>query len=149
MKIVVASDSHGNKNLVDFLFSNEKFDCFVFCGDGIDDFTNYFDDSRLEIVSGNCDWFSNFFDEKTLVLCNRKIFVTHGHKYFVKNSLEKLAKVAKKIGAEIVLYGHTHKQYIKYIDGVYLVNPGTLKKGQYVVFELQENGVPIIEQKAI
>ena len=60
MKIIVASDSHGNQSLVDYLFQKEIFDCFLFCGDGERDFSDYYGDARLEIVGGNCDWFSQF-----------------------------------------------------------------------------------------
>lgn len=149
MKIVVASDSHGNVDAIEHIFQNEKFDYFIFCGDGVDDFSSFYFDARLNLIAGNCDWFCRYPSEQTIILNNRKIFVTHGHKYYVKNSIEKLVKEAKNIGAEIVLYGHTHRQKFENIDGIFFVNPGTLKLGQYAIVEIQETGVPIFEQKAI
>lgn len=149
MKIIVASDSHGNQSLVDELFQKEVFDCFIFCGDGERDFSDHYGDARLEIVGGNCDWFSQFEDEMTLALKGKRIFITHGHKYFVKSSLAKLVKRAKDVNADFVFYGHTHRQSVEKIDGIYFINPGALKNGQYVLIELQQDGNPVIEQKKI
>ena len=149
MKIIVASDSHGKVSFVDYIFNKIKFDCFIFCGDGVADFEKYYSDPRLVIVSGNCDWFSKFADEQVLLLLNKRVFATHGHKYFVKHSLNSLVKESKKISANLVLYGHTHHQSAQNIDGIWFVNPGTLKLGQYVTIDLQETGGPIIEQNSI
>ena len=37
-----------------------------------------------------------------------KIFFTHGHKWGVKYSTDRLFYKAKEIGAQIALFGHTH-----------------------------------------
>lgn len=49
----------------------------------------------------------------------------HGHKYGVKRSLETLKAAARKKGADILLYGHTHERFCSYEDGLYIMNPGS------------------------
>ena len=43
---------------------------------------------------------------------------------------EKLALVAQA-GADLVLYGHTHAEAVRRIDGVLIVNPGSAGEGRY------------------
>ena len=56
---------------------------------------------------------------------------------------------AKKKGADIVLFGHTHLQYTDYIDGLYVMNPGSVGMfGQYGVIDITDKGdVMLIEEK--
>ena len=53
------------------------------------------------------------------------IFVTHGHRYGVKSGLDTLASAAAAKGAQVACFGHTHKPFCEYRDGVLLINPGT------------------------
>ena len=46
-----------------------------------------------------------------------KLFVTHGHAYGVKSGLGRLAERAKTLGADVVLYGHTHIPEQREIEG--------------------------------
>ena len=140
MRIVVTSDSHGNTNAVSQLIQSDSFGLVVFCGDGVDDFDDIKDDPRLVRVSGNCDYFSTCQDEAVLNVFGKKIFVTHGNKYFVKVTMSKLLKKAKEMQADIVLYGHTHRQKSEQIDGIYFVNPGALENGKYAILDIDESG---------
>ena len=59
-----------------------------------------------------------------------KIYYCHGHRYSVKSGLDLLAQEAKRRGCEIALYGHTHEAKISVVDGVTLINPGSMHYAQ-------------------
>ena len=54
-----------------------------------------------------------------------EIFAAHGHKYAVKQGLSLLENEAKKQGAQLVCFGHTHRAEVKESDGITYVNPGS------------------------
>ena len=47
--------------------------------------------------------------------------------YQVKSTLALLAQETKRRGADIALYGHTHKPLITQLNGVTLINPGSMR----------------------
>ena len=51
-----------------------------------------------------------------------KFFLTHGHRYSVKYTLDALLNAAYFAGADMVLFGHTHR-------AMRVVNPGTAGVG--------------------
>ena len=48
-------------------------------------------------------------------------------RYGVKTLLGVLAHEAKEKGCDVALYGHTHRADICEMDGVTLINPGSLR----------------------
>ena len=58
-------------------------------------------------------------------ICGKKFFLTHGHRYSVKDGILKLKYKALETGADIVLYGHTHIAKIDYEEGIWYINPGS------------------------
>lgn len=56
----------------------------------------------------------------------KKIFITHGHRYGAYYGMENLIAKAQNIGADCVLYGHTHVAKEVFQSGVYLMNPGSI-----------------------
>ena len=51
---------------------------------------------------------------------------------------------ARKQGADIDLFGHTHIGFTRYEDGLYLMNPGSLSRAgehSYGVIDLCDGGV--------
>ena len=44
-----------------------------------------------------------------------------------KSAHDEYAKKAKSLGCQLALYGHTHQAGVVDIDGVTLVNPGSLR----------------------
>ena len=55
-------------------------------------------------------------------------------------------KETKKQNCDIMLYGHTHIAYEKYIDGLYVFNPGSAGRGgydgnSYGLLEITESGI--------
>lgn len=129
-KLIVMSDSHGNRAAVNALqpLVSEN-DYFIHLGDGVTDICSLRDEfpDKAYFCAGNCDFFSIYPTEGEIEADSVRIFYCHGHKYGVKHGLEALAAEAKRRGCTVALYGHTHEAKITVIDGVTLINPGTLR----------------------
>ena len=151
MRAIVFSDSHGSiRALEEIAKMHEKdTDAFIFCGDGIEEMevlSYMYREKQMIYVSGNCDWGSEVPDTKIIDLFGKKILVTHGHRFCVKNGLDILMSEAKKEGVDIVLYGHTHIPYTVTLDGIHYMNPGSSGKPKfgnptYGILDVMENGI--------
>lgn len=129
-KILVLSDSHGNRKGIEGLRGLiAENDLVIHLGDGAGDMREIFSEypEKTYICSGNCDFGSPYPAEGILSVEYLNIFYCHGHYYGVKEGLERLAQAAKSRGCQIALYGHTHHAAITEIDGVTLINPGNLR----------------------
>lgn len=80
---------------------------------------------NFQCVVGNNDLFCRDPREKMIEAAGKTIFLTHGHLYGVKSSLHRLAQHSKDLGADITVFGHTHRSFCGYENGVLLVNPGS------------------------
>ena len=152
-KLVVVSDTHGNLNHLQTLYPIiEENDFVIHLGDGIAETRVLLGQypEKTYFCAGNCDLFSSLPDEGVLEVERVRIFYCHGHKYGVKTGLKRLAEKAKSLDCELALYGHTHIARIDEIDGVTLVNPGTLsypqgKGGTYAYIIVHQNKItPVI-----
>lgn len=134
MRILVISDSHGSRRAIEnAIEAQPPAEHIFFLGDkleDIEDFDLYFPERTFHTVSGNCDFFGNASTEGICTLGGKKIFYTHGHTYGVKGSKASLTSYARSRGADIALYGHTHIPDTTYLDGLYLVNPGSIGRGR-------------------
>ncbi len=129
-KLILLSDTHGNRKGIDGLEPLiAENDLVVHLGDGAADMREiarrYPD--KVYQCAGNCDLFSPYPQEGVLEVEYLKIFYCHGHRYGVKRELTELAQEAKARGCEIALYGHTHTPLVSVVDGVTLINPGSLR----------------------
>ncbi len=129
-KILVVSDSHGNlKNIEKLQPLVAENDMFVHLGDGagdIRDITREYPDKVYQ-CAGNCDFFSPLPTEDVIEVERLRIFICHGHKFRVKSTLTELVAETKRRNCDIALYGHTHIAKITQINGVTLINPGSLR----------------------
>lgn len=127
--IVVLSDTHGRVGNVEELYPimNEA-DLVVHLGDGASDMREFFKNNpeKTYVCKGNCDFFPALKDCEIEVE-RVKIFCCHGDRYRVKSDFLPLALEAKKRGCSVALYGHTHVADIRTVEGVLLVNPGSLR----------------------
>lgn len=150
MKILVFSDSHGasSKIVRAINMHGAKCDAVIFLGDGLRDIEyvkSLFPELCFFCVSGNCDMFSGDTPTEALLdFDGIKIFVTHGHRYFVKHGYGTLADYAHSKGADAAFFGHTHVplENCEYLDEkrVTLFNPGSIGMGSYGVINTV-NGV--------
>ena len=148
MDILVLSDSHSRREMIEetVLRQIKKPDAIIFLGDGLRDVTGAdIGDIAIYTVLGNCDFGellgdSNTPSEQNLILGEKRIFFTHGHKYGVKSTVSPLLLEAAGRGADIVLFGHTHVAFervltsdneygIKSDKRIYIMNPGSI--GEY------------------
>ncbi|MGH4125013.1 MAG: metallophosphoesterase [Clostridium sp.] len=128
MRIGVISDTHRNASCIEQLASKIKvLDVVIHLGDNVDDILiieKYFK-GRIINVKGNCDFSKNTPYDRVEDICGKRIFLTHGHRYNVKEGLLKLRYKALETGANIVLYGHTHIGKIDFEEGIWYINPGS------------------------
>ncbi len=149
MKILVVSDTHGDSGrLREVLNQNEDFDMLIHLGDGERDFCDIqklYPTKGMVYVAGNCDYGAHS-EEHIAVAGGQKILCCHGHRYGVNSGIELLASAARQRECSIALYGHTHVPKIETLDGVLVMNPGslTLPRGgserSYGVIEFSESG---------
>ena len=132
MKIIIVSDSHGNKKSFERIIDESLPDILIFCGDGFSDIPSDFS-GKIYAVRGNTD---NVYAENEINLCISEIniFITHGEGYSVKSGLEYLRLRAKALRADVVFFGHTHEQIYLNLGGIRLINPGSVFYGYYAVW---------------
>jgi len=128
MKIVIVSDTHGMyQSILEQLGKLNKIDLLIHLGDYVQDGERLSEelDVKSIIVRGNGDYGSNYKDEEVLTVANYKIFITHGHKYGIKNGANRIYYRGLELGADIVLFGHTHIPLIHEEGNIMLFNPGS------------------------
>lgn len=129
MKVLVMSDTHGNVNCALHAISlAEPVDLVIHLGDGSADAELLRDACDVPVisVSGNCDVGSRAPRERLWECEGKRILLTHGDVYQVKSGLARLRLRANEIGADAVLFGHSHQIVRDDHAGILLVNPGTL-----------------------
>ena len=129
--VVVLSDTHGNIGGIEKLDGILSESDYIIhlgdtSGDGAKIARKYPDKTYL--VNGNCDIMHCGENELVIDIEDIKIFATHGHLYSAKSTLLKLAKRAKELKCKLALYGHTHRASEDELDGVTLINPGTMSR---------------------
>lgn len=136
MRILVLSDSHSNRNNVRKAVElmRDTASMIIHLGDGERDM-NFADGmlDKFEIVQvrGNCD-IGSILPEMKIIQVRDKIFLcTHGHIERVKYGDFLLKEAAEKYGADVILYGHTHKPVTKFEDSKFYFNPGSLREGKF------------------
>lgn len=146
MKILIMSDSHGLMDEIQRVINRHKdeVDYLIHCGDS----ELSHQDSLLKgvtVVRGNCDLDDRFPEDVMIEVANKRIFVTHGHRYGVKNNLQRLQYRAMEEAANIVCFGHSHILYIELVNGILFINPGSMrlprlrKEKTYVMLSLIED----------
>ena len=129
MKILVVADTHKNFAALDLCVKkNLDADMIIHLGDGeheFDDISMMYPQKAMIYVGGNCD-FGTHKETHIAQAEGYKIFCCHGHTLDVHNGLDYLVATAKKNNCKIALYGHTHLYKTELIDGVFVMNPGSL-----------------------
>jgi len=120
-QIVVVSDSHGNNIALEEIANKHKDAvCYLHAGDSEDYEANIY---PFITIRGNNDYYVEN-EYRILKIDNFSIYLTHGHKMYL--SKENLARKAKENKCDIIIYGHTHRPFYEFYDGIYIVNPGAL-----------------------
>lgn len=130
MKYLVISDVHGYKNYLTRILEKESdIKNLIFLGDGLNDVLSMkaqHPEYEITAVTGNCDVNKNVQALEVINIKGYKVMICHGDGYYVKMDLLPIKKECQRLGVNIALFGHTHRQYYEYTDGLYLFNPGSV-----------------------
>lgn len=150
MRILIVSDTHKQHGNLDIALKRAgKIDMLLHMGDveGGEDYIEAAADCPVHIVAGNNDFFSDLAREEEIDLEDHHIFMTHGHYYYVSVGNERIKEEGKARGADIVMYGHTHRPFIDIGEDITVLNPGSLSyprqeghRGSYIIMEIASDG---------
>ncbi len=137
IKVLVVSDSHGNRKILKKILELEEDDTSLFfdCGDSLIGNGNPF---PFSTVRGNCDLLSQLPKHISLDTPLGNFYVTHG-----VLGIESLPRLIKQIKPkpDFILYGHTHIHRYDLIDECHCFNPGSVSlprdgtEGTYLVIQ--------------
>lgn len=150
MRVLIVSDTHGaHRNLNRALEEAGAVDMFIHLGDveGGEDYINDLVTCEKHIVRGNNDFFSELPKEEEFSIGPKKVFITHGHNYYVSLDPQQVKDEGRARNVDIVMFGHTHRPYLDRDKDITVLNPGSLsyprqegRKGSYMIMELHEDG---------
>ena len=150
MKVLIVSDTHGRDTTLKKLLEKIKpIDMLIHCGDveGSENDIREMAECPVQMVAGNNDFFSDLPMEREFEIGQYKVWVTHGHHYYVSMGNERLKQEARSRGVDIVFYGHTHKPDIDLEDDVMVINPGSIsyprqdgRKPSYALMDIDRFG---------
>lgn len=130
MKILIASDTHGKNDRLEKL-ERAWPDALLYlhAGDWGEDPSKY---DHWITVSGNNDlrYASKLESNRVVLAGNHRILLIHSHQYPSASRNKKLARRAREEGCDIVVCGHSHVAAVENIDGVLIINPGSLYRSR-------------------
>ena len=147
MRILVVSDTHGDYfTLQRVVTAQPKAEIVIHLGDGEQQsmqLVTDFPEKMIVRLRGNGDWGSDLPAVQTLHIAGKKIFATHGHLYNGKMGYYSVYMAAREQKADILLFGHTHNAMTDYDDGLYVMNPGSLRGAYatYGILDITEAGI--------
>jgi len=147
MKIAVFSDTHGTTRRMLEAIREYGPDQVIHLGDGMDDtraIEREFPVLPVCTVPGNCDHREDLPEYKVVRFGTLTAFLTHGHRYAVRfGRLDTLLYAAECSGAQIAMFGHTHRAVYDQIEGMLILNPGTagyFQDSSWAKLEIGDNG---------
>lgn len=127
MRVLVVSDSHGNVDNMVRAVEWVQPDYVLHLGDcqrDLEALRREFPGLAMEGVPGNCDWGSYDQKERLIELGGVRILLLHGHTRNVKSSPMAAMYAAKECGAQVLLFGHTHRPMVDNDRALLTLNPG-------------------------
>ena len=128
MKLLVFSDSHTDIETMASITLQEQPQMVVHLGDHYGDALTLRDRYPyipMHFVMGNTDFIGSGETEQVLKIEGRRVFMTHGHLFNVKNGLNTIYLKGRSLQADLVLFGHTHVPLFEEEHGFALFNPGS------------------------
>lgn len=126
MKLLIVSDSHREMTYLCEAVRRERPDAAIHLGDLVSDADRLAEEFLgLPVLSvrGNCDILPRA-EELLRTFEGVKVFGVHGHRYGVKRDLLPAELAARQRGADVLLFGHTHRPYCECYQGLWILNPG-------------------------
>lgn len=150
MKILIVSDTHRyNVNFLKVVDKTGPLDLVVHCGDveGSEFVIEQAAGCPVEMVQGNNDFFSELPKEKEFMIGRYKVWLTHGHNYYIAMNSDVIKQEAIQREVDIVMCGHTHKPVVEIGSNITLINPGSIsyprqenRKPSYIIMEIDSAG---------
>ena len=139
MKILLASDSHGDYQALDQLAAKyPNIDLYLHAGDSEQD---EFSIKPFISVRGNCDHYYDFPNYLVIPSPFGNIYVQHTP-YVSKSAIN-------EHNAKIVIHGHTHVRRNETKNGILFINPGAISyardkfNGSYAIIEIDSKNVEV------
>lgn len=129
MKILVCSDSHGNVEAMVDQVRRQRPDAVFHLGDLLRDAEALHRECPgvpMAAVPGNCDGWTAEPDVKNLLIDGCRILMAHGHRWQVKSGYGAAIAAARRAGANVLLFGHTHQSCCFQEGGLWVMNPGAI-----------------------
>lgn len=153
-KILVVSDTHGSNHTWLRLLKKYHFDYCLHAGDHLSP-ASFMNQYASFWVAGNNDHVGE--DLQTFNIRNKQFVLLHGHQVAPNYDFQPAMFVdyTKQFGPNVIIFGHTHQAFLKEIDHVLLLNPGSLtyprnKNGipTYAIVEIDDDGqiTPFVNQ---
>ncbi len=150
MRILVISDSHGkNDDVKQVLEQAGDIDMFIHLGD-IERGPEYIRElakCETHMIAGNNDYDIALPDTDSFMIADKRVFITHGHRFYVGSGVERLREYALENGYDIVMYGHTHMPFLEIGKDVTILNPGSIsyprqdgRKHTFMLIEVDKEG---------
>lgn len=155
MKIIVFSDSHGNRPNMQQVLELERPHVVFHLGDGRMDIKAVmedFPDVELFSVAGNCDWRSRGNTEQLIELEGIRFLLSHGHLYGVKGGLQTYMTYGHNQRADVLLFGHTHEACLWEDGDMILLNPGSVGAfgaPTYAVIQILDGEIEDISHRVV
>ena len=150
MKALIISDTHRrNDNFLKVIEQVAPVDLVIHCGDveGSQHLIQNAAGCPVQCVAGNNDYFGDLPSELEFMVGRYRVWVTHGHHYYVSMSNEYLKREARARGADIVMFGHTHRPIVNWENDLVVVNPGSLsyprqdgRKPSFILMDIDRMG---------
>ena len=164
MKILILSDTPRYHINYDKVLKREgKIDMLIHLGD-VEGGEYYIEETAgcpVHMVAGNNDIFSPLPKEEEFYIGTKKVFITHGHYYYVSRGLERIITEGAKRGADIVMYGHTHRPALDHVDrrdgkNMLILNPGSVsyprqkdRRSTYIIMRIDDENEVDFEIKYV
>ena len=132
-RIMIVSDTHRRHgNLAEAIYNEGHLDMLIHLGDV---------EGEEEVIKSIAGCETIFIE-----LGGKKIWLTHGHNYYVSLDLKVIEQEAVARGMDIVMFGHTHRPVIIVEDNITLINPGSISYPRqadgiptYIILEINDN----------
>ena len=146
MRILVLSDSHGHKENMLLAVEKTAPHLIIHLGDCVRDtccLEENYPSIPLWRVRGNGDFEPSVPDSGLEEFDGVRIFFAHGHRHGVKINMDSFCNSVCFSGAQLGLFGHTHRSIWKQLGGIEILNPGAIgdyRNPSYALVETTGSG---------
>lgn len=153
MRILIVSDNHGDREILQEVLQQEKVDYSIHLGDSQMDEKWILKNFNYYVEGNNDFWYSKW--EDTFNLGGLNFFICHGHTRGISNLnvTNPVKQIFTEHDLDVILYGHTHAFKVLDIDNKTVICPGALRmprgpegKG-YCIITIQDGEIQDIEFK--